>query len=151
MSLPRDPPTFSPVAPSLLATKRNTTTANQTSRIVYSQSYFDFNYPDLSQWTKTIPNAPRCFVTFGTGLSYFACAPRCGSIWAGIPSELTDKVQKAIDTPCCVSLGMDQTWFVMWPDGYYAWNFKDNYNGLDTILSQAAPRSVSVSIALLRL
>lgn len=114
-------------------------------RVVFSESLFEINYPDLSRWTKTIPNAPSaCFVTFGPGLSYFACAPGHGSTWAGVSSDLTDKVQKAFDTPSCVSLGMNQAWFVMWPDGYYAWKFYGKYGGLDKILTEAAPRSVSV-------
>ncbi|KAJ4293271.1 hypothetical protein N0V90_008553 [Kalmusia sp. IMI 367209] len=114
---------------------------------VYSQSFFDTNYPDLSRWTKTIPNAPRaCYVTFGQGYSYFASAPGRGSVWAAIPSELSDKVQKAYDTPCCVGLGVNQAWFVMWPDGYYSWKFYGGYGGLDRILTEAEPRSVSVSL-----
>jgi hypothetical protein len=93
-----------------------------------------------------VPNAPRaCFITFGTGLSYFGCAQGRGSVWAGVSSELTDKVQKAFDTPCCAALGMGEAWFVMWPDGYYAWKFYGNYAGLDKILNEAAPRTVSVS------
>jgi hypothetical protein len=89
-------------------------------------------------------------VTFGTGLSYFACAPGCGSLWAGVPSELTDKVQKAFDTPSCVSLGMEQAWYVLWEDGNSAWNFYGNYGELDKTLRQAPPGSVSVSIPLMR-
>ncbi|KAL1612052.1 hypothetical protein SLS60_000275 [Paraconiothyrium brasiliense] len=111
---------------------------------VYSQNFFDSNYPDLSRWTKTIPNAPRsCYVTFGQGYSYFASAPGRGSVWAGIPSELSDKIQKAYDTPCCVALGMNNAWFVLWPDGYYSWKFYGGYSGLDKILTDAEPRSVS--------
>lgn len=113
---------------------------------VYSQTYFDFNYPDLSRWTKTIPHAPRaCFITFGTGLSYFACAPGHGSTWAGISSELMDKVQKAFDTPSCVALGMNEAWCVLWPDGSISWKLYGNYGGLDEILTKAIPGSVSVS------
>ncbi|KAF2691570.1 hypothetical protein K458DRAFT_411301 [Lentithecium fluviatile CBS 122367] len=113
-------------------------------KIFYSQIHFDANYPELSAFTKTVPNAPRsCFVTFGPGYSYFASAPGRGSVWAGIPSELSDKIQKAYDTPCCVSLGKDNAWFVMWPDGYYAWKFHGHYSGLDKILTDAQPRSVS--------
>ncbi|KAF1975474.1 hypothetical protein BU23DRAFT_552431 [Bimuria novae-zelandiae CBS 107.79] len=113
-------------------------------KILYSQNVFDINYPDLSRWTKTIPNAPRsCYVTFGQGYSYFASAPGRGSVWAAIPSELSDKVQKAYDTPCCVALGMNNAWFVLWPDGYYSWKFYGGYNGLDKILTEAEPRSVS--------
>jgi hypothetical protein len=113
-------------------------------KILYSQNTFDVSYPDLAAWTKTVPNAPRaCFVTFGPGLSYFACAPGHGSIWAGAPSELTDKVQKAYDTPNCVSMGLNQAWFVMWSDGYYSWKFYGSYGGLDKILNESEPRSVS--------
>lgn len=136
---------FSLVAP-FVRTRNETNVLIKRAPAVYSQSYFDFNYPDLSRWTKTVPNAARvCFVTFGTGLSYFACAPGHGSVWAGVPSELTDKVQKAFDTPCCVSLGMDQAWFVLWPDGYCSWKFHGHYGELDKILNEAAPRTVSVS------
>lgn len=114
---------------------------------VYSQTYFDFNYPDLSRWVKSIPNGPRnCFVTFGPGLSYFASAPGNGSIWAGIPGDLSDKIQKAYDTPNCVSLGMNNAWFVMWPDGYYSWKFYGSYGSLDNILKAAEPRTVSVGV-----
>ncbi|KAF2467247.1 uncharacterized protein BDR25DRAFT_317004 [Lindgomyces ingoldianus] len=113
-------------------------------KIFYSQNTFDINYPDLSRWIKTIPNAPRqCVITFGPALSFFACAPGLGSIWAGIPGDLSDKVQKAFDTPCNVSLGMNNAWFVMWPDGYYAWKFYGGYATLDKILDAAEPRSVS--------
>ncbi|KAF2192479.1 hypothetical protein K469DRAFT_800457 [Zopfia rhizophila CBS 207.26] len=113
-------------------------------KIFYSQTYFDINYPDLSRWMKTIPNAPKvCFITFGLGLSYYASAPGYGSIWAGIPTDLTDKIQKAFDTPCCVSLGMNNAWFVMWPDGYFSWKFYGAYGTLDKILDTAEPRSVS--------
>jgi len=113
-------------------------------KIFYSQTYFDLNYPDLSRWTKMIPNAARsCFVTFGPGLSYFACSPGHGSTWAGVSSELTDKVQKAFDTPSCVALGAKGSWFVSWPDGYYSWKFYGCYSGLDKILNEAAPRTVS--------
>ncbi|KAF2787561.1 hypothetical protein K505DRAFT_316474 [Melanomma pulvis-pyrius CBS 109.77] len=113
-------------------------------KMFYSQTTFDLNYPDLSRWTKTIPNAPRaCFVTFGPNLSFFASARGHGSIWAGIPSDLSDKVQKAYDTPNCVSLGMNKAWFVMWPDGYYSWKFYGSYGGLDRILTDAEPRTVS--------
>lgn len=114
--------------------------------IVYSQNTFDLNYPDLSRWIKTIHNGPKaCYVAFGPGLSYFACAAGFSSIWAGIPTELSDKVQKAFDTPCQVSLGIDNAWFVMWPDGYYSWKFYGGYGALDKILDAAEPRTVSVS------
>ncbi|KAF2709803.1 hypothetical protein K504DRAFT_467744 [Pleomassaria siparia CBS 279.74] len=113
-------------------------------KIFFSQGSFETNYPDLSTWTGTIPNAPRaCFVTFGPNLSYYASAPGHGSTWAGIPSDLSDKIQKAFDTPNCVSLGMAGAWFVMWPDGYYSWKFYGAYGGLDNILGMAEPRSVS--------
>jgi hypothetical protein len=125
--------------------------ANHSSwRLVYSQNTFDLNYPGLSQWTHNIPNAPRaCFVTFGPNLSYFASAKAHGSVWAGIPSDLSDKVQKAFDTPNCVSLGVNNAWFVMWPDGYYSWKFYGSYEGLDKILRDAEPRTVDVSTAVL--
>jgi hypothetical protein len=114
--------------------------------LVYSQNTFDFNYPGLSQWTHQIPNAPRaCFVTLGPNLSYFASAKGHGSTWAGIPSDLSDKVQKAFDTPNCVSLGVNNAWFVMWPDGYYSWKFYGSYGGLDKTLRDAEPRTVDVS------
>ncbi|PSN70459.1 hypothetical protein BS50DRAFT_487912 [Corynespora cassiicola Philippines] len=117
---------------------------NGEEKIFYSQTHFDNNYPDLSRWTKTIPNAPRsCNVTFGTNFSYFASAPGHGSIWAGIPTELGDKVQKAFDTPCCVSLGVKDAWFVLWPDGYFAWKFYGHYAALDKILTEAEPRTVT--------
>ncbi|KAF2007429.1 hypothetical protein P154DRAFT_119142 [Amniculicola lignicola CBS 123094] len=113
-------------------------------KIFYSQTYFDINYPDLSRWTTTIPAAARnVYVSFGPNLTYFACAPGRGSIWAGLPGELTDKIQKAFDTPCCVSLGMNDAWFVMWPDGYFVWKFYGKYAPLDAILNAAEPRSVS--------
>jgi hypothetical protein len=118
-----------------------------TQATVYSQNLLEANYPDLSRWTKTVPNAPRsCYVTFGQGYSYFASAPGRGSVWAAIPSELSDKIQKAYDTPCCVALGVNDAWFVLWPDGYYSWKFYGGYNGLDQILTGAEPRSVSVSL-----
>ncbi|KAH7402542.1 hypothetical protein BKA66DRAFT_449010 [Pyrenochaeta sp. MPI-SDFR-AT-0127] len=113
-------------------------------KLFYSQTYFDVNYADLARWTKSFPNAPRsCFITFGQNLSYFASAPGRGSIWAGIPSELEDKVRKAFDTPCCVALGAKNAWFVLYPDGYLAWKFYGHYSGLNKILTDAAPRSVS--------
>ncbi|KAF2632833.1 hypothetical protein BU25DRAFT_427670 [Macroventuria anomochaeta] len=113
-------------------------------KLFYSQTYFETNYTDLSRWTKTLPNASRtCFVTFGLNLSYFACAPGHGSIWAGIPSELEDKVRKSFDTPSCVSLGAHNAWFVLWPDGNCSWKFNGHYHALDKILTEAAPRSVS--------
>jgi hypothetical protein len=112
------------------------------------QTYFEMNYVDLSRWTKTLPNASKsCFVTFGLNLSYFASAPGHGSIWAGIPSDLEDKVRKAFDTPCCVSLGAHNAWFVLWPDGNFAWKFHGNYSALNKILTEAAPGSISVSNA----
>jgi hypothetical protein len=115
--------------------------------IVYSQTYFDISYPDLAQWTKSLPNAARsCFVTFGRNLSYFACAPGHGSIWAGIPSELEDTVRKSLDTPCYVSLGMKNAWFVSYPDGRVVWKFHGHYSPLNKILIDAAPGSVTVSL-----
>ncbi|KAF2751889.1 hypothetical protein M011DRAFT_393482 [Sporormia fimetaria CBS 119925] len=117
---------------------------DEQEKLFYSQTYFERNYPDLSRWTKETPNGPRdCFVTFGTGLSYFACARGRGSLWAGVSSELTDKVQKALETPCCVALGIDQAWFVMWPNGSFAWKFYGKYGGLEGILRDAPPGSVS--------
>lgn len=113
-------------------------------KLFYTQNYFDINYPDLFQWIKSIPNAPSaCFLTFGPGLTYFACAPRMGSIWSGVPSDLTDKVTKAYDTPNQVALGVNNAWFVMWPDGYYSWKFYGGYSSLDKILDVAEPRSVA--------
>ncbi|KAF9699004.1 hypothetical protein EKO04_003232 [Ascochyta lentis] len=110
----------------------------------YSQTYFEQTYTDLSQWTKTLPNASRtCFVTFGLNLSYFASAPGHGSIWAGIPSELEDKVRKSFETPCCVSLGAYGAWFVLWPRGLRSWNFYGHYKALDKILTEAGPNSIS--------
>lgn len=101
---------------------------------------------DLCQWTKTLPNASRiCFVTFGLNMNYFACAPGHGSIWAGIPSELEDKVRKSFDTPCCVSLGAHNAWFILWPNGNCAWNFNGYYDALNRILNEAMPQSVTVS------
>ena len=85
-----------------------------------------------------------CFVTFGLGLSYFASAPGQGSIWAGIPSELEEKVRKSCETPCCVSLGMHDSWFVLWPGGNYLWKFNGCYIPLEKILGEATPGSVSV-------
>lgn len=99
------------------------------------------------RWTKTLPNASSaCFVTFGLNMSYFACAPGSGSIWAGIPSELEEKVRKSFETPSCVALGTNNAWFVLWPNGDCYWRLNGHYNGLDKVLSEAAPRSVSVSI-----
>lgn len=96
-----------------------------------------------------MPNAPRsAFITFGQNLSYFACAPGHGSLWAGIPSELEDKVRKTFDTPSCVGLGKHNAWVVVYPDGYLAWKFYGHYSGLDKILAEAAPRSVAVSLHL---
>jgi hypothetical protein len=113
---------------------------------VYSQTYFDINYPDLARWTKSFPNAARsCFVTFGQNLSYFACAPGHGSIWAGIPSELEDTVRKSFDTLCYISLGMKNAWFVSYADGRVAWKFQDHYSALNKILINAEPGSVTVS------
>jgi hypothetical protein len=43
-------------------------------------------------------------------------------------------------------MGKDNAWFVLWPDGYYAWKFYGLYGGLDKILTDAEPRSVTVSI-----
>jgi len=68
-----------------------------------------------------------------------------GANWAGIPTDLSNKVQQAYDTPCLVSLGVGGAWFVMWPDGYYSWKFYGNYAALDKILDEAQPRSVAVS------
>ena len=84
-------------------------------------------------------------MTFGPGLTYFACAPGMGSLWSGVPSDLTDKVMKAYDTPNQVALGVSSAWFVMWPDGYYSWKFYGGYSSLDKILDAAEPRSVAVS------
>ena len=58
---------------------------------------------------------------------------------------MTDKVQKAYETPSQVALGLNNAWFVMWSDGYYSWKFYGNYSGLDQILKHAEPRTVSVS------
>jgi hypothetical protein len=80
-------------------------------------------------------------------MSYFACAPS-GSIWAGIPSELEDKVRKSFQTPSCVALGVHDAWFVLWPNGDCLWKLNGHYNGLDKVLAEAAPRSVSVSISI---
>lgn len=41
---------------------------------------------------------------------------------------------------------MHDAWFVMWQDGYYSWKFYGHYGGLDRILTDAEPRSVSVSL-----
>jgi hypothetical protein len=113
---------------------------------VYSQTYFDINYPDLAQWTKSFPNAARsCFVTFGQNLSYFACAPGHGSIRVGIPSDLEDTLRKSFDTPSCVSLGMKHAWFILYPDGRVAWIFHGHYSALNKILLGAAPGPVTVS------
>ena len=68
-----------------------------------------------------------------------------GSIWSGVPGDLTDKVMKAYDTPNQVALGVNNAWFVMWPDGYYSWKFYGGYSSLDKILDAAEPRSVAVS------
>lgn len=112
-------------------------------KIFYSQFFFDTNYPDLSNWLKTIPNASRdAFITFGPGLAYFACAPRYGSIWAGIPIDMSAEVQRAYETPNLVSLGMNGAWFVMWPDGHYAWKFYGSYSALDKILNAAEENSI---------
>ncbi|KAH7079171.1 hypothetical protein BKA63DRAFT_507864 [Paraphoma chrysanthemicola] len=113
-------------------------------KLYHSQAHFEQTYADLARWTKSFPQAPRsCFVTFGQNLSYFACAPGRGSIWGGIPSELEDKVRKAIDTPLCVGLGKHNAWVVLYPDGYIAWKFYGHYSALDKILAEAAPRSVA--------
>lgn len=63
----------------------------------------------------------------------------------GAPTDLTDEVQKAFDTPCCVSLGSKHAWVIVWPDGYFSWKLYGNYGTLDKILDAGAPpRSVSV-------
>lgn len=114
-------------------------------KILFSQQFFDINYPELSRWSKSIPNGSRfCRVTFGAApFSFFACAPGHGSVWAAVPSELTDKVQKAFETPSCVALGYGDSWFVSWPHGSSAWNFRGAYIELEQILSDAAPRLVT--------
>ncbi|KAF2022226.1 hypothetical protein BU24DRAFT_417859 [Aaosphaeria arxii CBS 175.79] len=119
-------------------------TLNGEDKMFQSQQFFDQNYPELSQWTKTIPNSARaCRVTFGSApYSYFACAPGRGSSWAGVPSELTDKVQKSFDTPSCVSLGTNEAWFALWPDGYFAWNFHGQYQELEGIFKTIGPQSI---------
>ncbi|KAF2502948.1 hypothetical protein BU16DRAFT_24779 [Lophium mytilinum] len=115
-----------------------------TDKLFMTQNHFDYTYPDLARWVKTIPNAPAAvYITFGPKTSYFACAPGLGSIWSGIATDLRDKVHKAFDTPCQVALGVKDAWFVMWPDGYFAWKFYGGYGNLDKILDAAEPRSVA--------
>lgn len=95
-----------------------------------------------------LPNASTsCFVTFGLNFSYFASAPGQGSIWAGIPPELEDTIRKSSEIPCCVSLGVHNTWFVLWPDGTYKWKLSGCYGNLEKILGEAPAQSVSVSHA----
>ena len=67
-------------------------------------------------------------------------------MWGGIPSELEDKVRKAYDVPSCVGLGKHDAWVVVWPDGYLAWKFYGHCSALDKILTEAEPRSVTVSL-----
>jgi len=67
-------------------------------------------------------------------------------MWGGIPSELEDKVRKAYDVPSCVGLGKHDAWVVVYPDGYIAWKFYGHYSALDKILTEAEPRSVTVSL-----
>jgi hypothetical protein len=130
------------------AMKRATWTQPTTLTLaVYSQTHFETNYAELVRWTKTMPHAPRsCFVTFGQNLSYFACATGYGSVWAGIPSELEDKLRKTFDTPSCVALGSKNAWAVIYPDGFIAWKFYGHYSALDKILKEAVPRSVAVRL-----
>ncbi|EOA81637.1 uncharacterized protein SETTUDRAFT_35466 [Exserohilum turcica Et28A] len=110
----------------------------------YAQTYFDINYPGLAQWTKSFPNAARsCFVTFGQNLSYFACAPGRGSIWAGIHPEFENKLRTSHDTPVCVSLGVQNAWFAMYPDRRLTWNFYGHYETLNKILMEAAPGAIT--------
>jgi hypothetical protein len=95
---------------------------------------------------KSFPNAARSsFVTFGQNFSYFACAPGHGSIWAGIPSDLENRVKKSLVTPTCVGIGMKDAWFVLFSNGDLACNLKGYYSGLNKILAEAAPGTVSVS------
>ncbi|KAH7119816.1 hypothetical protein B0J11DRAFT_582319 [Dendryphion nanum] len=118
---------------------------NGEEKIMYSQQHFESNYPELSRWGRTIPSGARnCRVTFGSApFSFFACAPGHGSVWAAVSSELTDKVQKAFETPSCVALGVGEAWYVAWPHGSSAWNFHGAYGELNQILNDAAPRLVT--------
>jgi len=113
-------------------------------KLFYSQTHFEACYADLAKWTKSMPNAPRLsFVTFGPNLSYFACAPGHGSIWAGIPSELEDKVRKnSSDTPSCVGLGKHNAWVVVYPSGHMSWNMQGHYTGLEQILKETTAGAV---------
>jgi hypothetical protein len=54
-------------------------------------------------------------------------------------------VRKSYETPCCVSLGMHDSWFVLWPGGDCSWKFNGHYTPLEKILGEAMPGSVLVS------
>ncbi|KAF1913898.1 hypothetical protein BDU57DRAFT_558835 [Ampelomyces quisqualis] len=113
-------------------------------KLYYTEATFETTYPDLTRWLRNLTNAPRsCFVTFGQNSSYFGCAPRQGSIWGGIPSELEDKLRKTPDTPLCVGLGKHNAWVLVYSNGYIAWKFNGHYGALNKILNEAAPQSVA--------
>ena len=54
-------------------------------------------------------------------------------------------MRKSYETPCCVSLGTHDSWFVSWPGGDCAWKFNGCYIPLEKILGEATKGSVSVS------
>jgi hypothetical protein len=90
-------------------------------------------------------------MTFGQGLSYFACDIGQRSIppmiWAGLPPELEEKlVSRQPDTPLCVALGKHTAWVVLYSNGYIDWRFYGYYSGLDKILRDATHRPIAVSV-----
>jgi hypothetical protein len=100
-------------------------------------------YGPLLDWlnTKTkIIRMSSVHLAFGPGGSFFACdtAPGVGYTSRNIPSHLRQTLILHKDkTPARVTLGIGDSYFLLWSDGEYIWQLRGQYPELDLILAEA--------------
>ena len=89
---------------------------------------------------------PQARVSLGPKGSYFASSPAGGVTWNALPHnfELLFNPQRPGRVPTLVALGVNDSWFALWPDRNSSCNLGDDYPDLEILLRKHGKSGVDV-------
>jgi hypothetical protein len=99
------------------------------------------HYRPLYDWLKERPGrVGGIHIAFGPGDTFFACDVLGKRIKSSqtIPQNLRDVLAlNPRKNPAKVALGINDSYFLLWSDGEYKWNLRQQYQQLEQILRDA--------------
>ena len=108
------------------------------------------SYDKLETWLRayagTAIDMPQARVSLGSNASYFASSPAGGVACNRLPASFESlfNPQQPARVPTHVSLGVQDTWFALWPDGNSSCYLGDEYPNLETLLRKHGTSGVNV-------